>query len=473
MTQNEKSFGLILILVATALNPAQSIAAAQPKDVFGTPAPSAPAAAPTSAAASALPRISGGGAMSQFSTPGDQRPVTLQQFKEMVRVLKRSVDRFDKMEAQIKSGTLITTPSAVPKTTGSEEAVDLNAMLAADTAPAASNAKTTHGGMGATEAPNFKTYFDFNLVNRPGVENLSFDSFHTLLFFELMVSPEIQFSFDVSASPRYFELDYQLTPRLQVRWGKIWIPFDDMSPHNIFGGRVNVSRLAVSGAQAFLPDIWTDLGVGLKYQLVDRPKFTLVAHAYMVNGFRDGGKDPVNSGASYPSLSDPAIGADNNRDKALGGRLQSTIFGKLSLGASYYTARWSPDSTPAYRMSILGLDTQLRFPRTELRLGLASMSFHLPSSAVANRGGYYAEIAQKLGANKNWKALLRVGALQMDDRALDTNATTPLGDQQIVGGTLVWKPNAIQYSLETSRDLKIAPSKANYSFTSFRIVMAL
>jgi hypothetical protein len=47
-----------------------------------------------------------------------------------------------------------------------------------------------------------------------------------------------------------------------------------------------------------------------------------------------------------------------------------------------------------------------------------------------------------------------------------------VGDQQIVGGTLLWKPSLIEYSIEYSQDLKVSPAKKNYSYTAARMVMA-
>ena len=439
----------ILALGAAFTLPLQ-LAQGAPPAASPTPDPVAP-----STPSSAVPRA---------ATAGDSRPVTQDQFKELIRVYKRTVDRVDRIDAKIKGGGVFS------KGTGNEESVDLTEP------PVTTGRGGNHIRPTAAAVPDFRVYFDFNLVSRPGIENLSFDSFHNFLFFEIVPTPEIQFSFEVSTSPRYFELDHQIAPWIQVRYGKIWIPFDDMAPHNIFGGRVNVSRLSVPSAPAFLPDLWTDLGVGVKFTLVDKPKFHLETHAYVVNGFRDGGKDPIKpeSGPSgYPSYSDLPISADNNRDKALGGRIHALIAGKLGVGASYYTARWNGDSQPeAKRLNIFGVDTQIRLASTEFRAGLINMASSLPTDQVANRGGAYVEIGQKFGSKSDWKILARGGILQYDDRALDNNPRVVLGDQRIVGGTLLWKPSLIQYSIEYMRDLKSAPNKVNYSFTNLRVVMA-
>ncbi len=374
---------------------------------------------------------------------------------------------------------------AAAKPAAGGDTIDLNALDSAPkpaarprAAPASSYSTNTstatdsvfhHAPLGT---PNFKVFFDFLLVNRPGLENLSFDSFHTFLFFELLPTPDIQFSFDISPQPKFFELDTQVNKRLQFRVGKIWIPFDDMAPHNLFGGRVNTSRLAIGSA--FLPDIWTDLGAGFKLQIFDSPKFAMELHGYIVNGFHDGGTDlanPTSGPSGYPSFADLTIGPDNNRDKAIGGRVHMLIYNRLGIGASYYTGQWNADTgAPALRLNILGIDSQLRIGPLELRGGLCAKTWDLPAgspvSTTANGGGDYVEAGLKFGGKREWKFLARAGTIQLDDRVVD------ITDQRIVGGALLYQPGLIQYSIESSRDLKEADGKKNYSYTAARMVMA-
>ncbi|MEK6580150.1 MAG: hypothetical protein AABZ55_13060, partial [Bdellovibrionota bacterium] len=314
--------------------------------------------------------------------------------------------------------------------------------------------------------PNFKTYFDLALIVKPGQEDFSFDNYHSFLFFEILPTPDIQFSFEVSTAPRFFELDYQLTPIIQLRIGKIWIPFDDMAPHNIFGGRVNVSKLKIaSGNDLFLPDLWTDLGVGAKFSLIDRPKLSLTGHVYMVNGFNGGGADPTGATTNYPKFADTG-GIDQNRNKLLGGRLQTTLVGMFSFGGSYAFGRWNPESeSQSQGLSILGLDAQVRVRNSELRVGMAKMAVNTLGGSF-NRDGAYAEIAQRFGTNNAWKVLGRAGEVQLDSRRVASS------DQQIMGGSLLFKPGLIEWSIEHSRDLKIIPGKQSYTYTAARAIMA-
>ncbi len=314
------------------------------------------------------------------------------------------------------------------------------------------------------EPIRFKVYFDLNLYSRPGITNLGFDTFHTFLFLEGTPAPDMQFSFDVSASPRFYELDWQALPSLQIRAGKIWIPFDDTQIHDIYGGRVNVSRLELG--TAFLPDIWTDLGVALKWVIRDVRDLNLVADVYVVNGFRSGGTDPVSPGSPYPSFADLPTSADNNQDKAVGGRLHGVFWNRFGLGASAYQGRWSDQTQPAYHVTMMEGDAQFRLPPTlsEVRLGIMSMKVTAPSGTFY-RAGTYAEFGQYLTRMRTWKLLFRGGTMQMDDRVLDVN------DQRIVGAMLIWRPSVIQLSLEHSNDLEKVSGKPNYSFTNLRMAI--
>jgi len=320
--------------------------------------------------------------------------------------------------------------------------------------------------------PMFKTYFDLDFVSRPGLNNgrtdLTFDSYHSFLFFEINPTPDLQFMFDVNPNPRMFELDAQVAPRVQLRAGKIWIPFDDISsqsPHTFFGGRTNTSKIAPGGL-TFLPDIWTDLGLGLKVKAIETESVALEAQTYIVNGFGEGGTDPKSLTTDYPQFSNIAIGPDNNRDKAFGFRTHSKLFGQWGLGASLYRGRWSNEELPSAGITLVGIDAQWEMSTTEFRLGWASMKVGLTDSSSFVRNGSYAEVGQKLGSKQQWKVLARGGAIQLDSRTLASN------DQQIIGGAVLFRPGLIQYSVEHSRDVRKLAGKSNYSYTALRLIIA-
>lgn len=317
-----------------------------------------------------------------------------------------------------------------------------------------------HHGSGVE--PHFSIYFDLLLANQPGKANFSFLNFHPLLFFEILPTPEIQFAFEVRSDPRYFELDYQITPTIQVRAGKIWIPFDDMNPHNIYGGRIDTSRMRLGG-DFFLPDIWTDLGVGAKITLAEKAAVTSEAYVYAVNGI------PQQSGVTMPSFADQSVSVtDNNSDKALGARFHFLFARVFGLGVSFYTARWNNEAaandTPL-RLSMAGLDAQLRMGNTSVKLGTIGMWVGLPGDLTYRRHGAYLEFSEKF--SDVWRFYLRGGEIDTDDRLTDAN------DVVLVGGGLAYKPGVVQLSLDYQQDIKTVPGKLGYSFTSARIAVQL
>ena len=361
-------------------------------------------------------------------------------------------------------------PNRVP-VKSEEELVDLNNLeppkptATKESKKKASADPQPNEGRADTSPIRFKVFFDLNLYRRPGITDLAFDNFHSFLFIEAEPAKNMQFSFDVSPSPRFYELDWQVNPKIQFRAGKIWIPYDDTPNHNIYGGRVSVSRLQLGAA--FLPDTWTDLGVGVKWTIADIKNLNLIGDAYVVNGFRSGGTDPLTSGAPYPSFSDISTGADNNTEKAFGGRVHGRFWSRLGLGASFYSGRWSDQGQKQYKVLMYETDAQYKIPQTlsEFRVGIMSMRVQIPIGTIY-RAGTYGEYGQYLTRQRTWKLLFRGGTLQMDDRVLDVN------DQRIIGGAIIWRPNILQFSLEHSVDTQKVKGKNNYSFTNLRMVIS-
>jgi hypothetical protein len=252
---------------------------------------------------------------------------------------------------------------------------------------------------------------------------------------------------------------------LQFRAGKIWVPFDDLSPHNTFGGKTNISRIGF-GTSVFLPDIWTDLGLGVKWVPLDLPKYRLETQAGVFNGFAAGGTDPYGTTHSYPKFSDSSTSAlDNNLDKAIALRVSNKLFGMWSVAGSYYTGRWNDqiETTPE-RIDLFGIDSQLRVRGTELRGGWAVMKVGLEQD-TAFRGGAYGELSQGFDRERKFMASIRAGTLQLDDRVLD------ITDQTLVGVSFIYAPKPVYLSLEYTRDLLVRENKPAYNLLIARIVL--
>ena len=400
--------------------------------------------------------------------------VTPQQYNSVVNYERYLNDKIKKLETDITELKTTKNQNGAGGTSG-DETVDLNAM-GTTTADVSTKGEGVHAP--SPTAPGFKAFFDLNLVRRPSVpgENLAFDNYHNYLFFEITPTPDFSFSFEVTQF-LYYELDYQASKKLTLRAGKIFIPFDDVSsqsPHFLFGGRVGIARLSPDRATTFLPQVWADYGVGARYLFKDTTQLSLLGDLYIVNGFGQGGQDPLNPlNGVYPNTttvqgaSNIVGGGDSHAAKAVGGRLHALIANTLGLGVSAYTGQYSSDDTPPSEgIFIFGFDSQLRItPTTEGRFGFASMSIGVPNDSFT-RGGYYFELGQRFGRENKFKGLARYGGLQFDNRVI-----SPL-DQNIVGGTILYQPNFIQFSVEESIDTKQVPGKAGYSYTDLRMVMA-
>jgi hypothetical protein len=347
----------------------------------------------------------------------------------------------------------------------SEGAVDLSSLNASGGSAGGSSTASAPPSSG----PQFKIYFDFLLTSRPGVTPLTFDNYHYFVLVDFIPKPGIQFSFDLSPTPRYYQLEYDITPRLGFYIGRIMVPFDDMTPHNRFGGYLNNSKTAAPGAPAFLPDIWADLGLGIKYKLLDVSNLTVLTHVYVVNGFTDTGIDPVTNGSSYPNFGNQT-GTDNNSDKAIGARLQADFFQTVSFVFSFYTANWSPAAAAtSTRVNILGAHARFRpTPSTQARLGYIFFSSDLPSTAngtTFQRGGLYGELRQKFGPF--WYASVDGGVLQTDNRIIDQ------GDQLNVGGRLGYFTGMFDVSVQYRHDLKAVASKTSRDYMAARLSINL
>ncbi len=352
-----------------------------------------------------------------------------------------------------------------PPADSSGGAVDLNSLnTSASPAPSLGGS----AGAAATSGAQFKIYFDLLLTNRPGISNFTFDNYHTFVLVDFIPKPGLQFSFDLSPTPRFYQLDYDITERLGFYAGRIIVPFDDMNPHNRFGGYINNSRTAQPGAAAFLPDIWADLGLGFRYKLLNLSNLTALMHVYVVNGFGAGGVDPVLPSSSYPNFG--SVGApDNNGDKAIGFRFQTDFFQMLSLVFSFHTGAWTTNPAPTNRLNIVGAHARLRpTPTTQLKIGYVYFSVDLPTtSALASfqRGGLYGELRQKFG--QYWYAAAEMGVLQTDDRVSDP------GDQLSVGGRLGYFTGMFDISVQYRRDLKNIAGKINRDYTAGRLAISL
>ncbi len=407
-------------------------------------------------------------------------------------------------EQAVNLDALSETPSRPAATTGASVPAPSSANMPASPmnvplGATGSDRSVSTGGLSPHKSsgsvlPNFKFYFDFLLKSWKGAgtsttnsSDLTFDSYHQRVLVEFTPNPDLMFQADISSwagqSPKYYEVDYMLTPKIQGRWGRIWIPFDDMAPHNIFGGRLNTSKFFQGNETSFLPDIWADMGMGLKFTLADTSGFASDLNVYVVNGFQDGGTSPVageGGSVTYPAFAGTSgASTDNNNAKGMGARWHSVMGRRFGLGASVYKDTYTGSlETDAKGLIIMGLDAQLRpTATTEIRVGYTTMKVDIganhqvglpitPDKSSFTRSATYVELGQKFGADDRWKFMLRAGSSQNDNRVVDVS------DKSIVGFTLLKNFGSVEGQFSYSRDLHQVPSKFAYNYGAFRLVTA-
>lgn len=321
--------------------------------------------------------------------------------------------------------------------------------------------------------PHFRAIFDLMLSYQPNrTPTLTFLNNHSLLLFSITPDRETEFVFEVSANPRFFELNYDWAPWLELRVGRIWIPFDDSEVHKFYGGRPQISRFLQPGATAFLPEIWADLGVGARASLLVIGGTEVAVDAYAVNGFGErssGDPNPslTERGESYPEFSSTQL-QDNNDNKAVGGRLSMSVSDFLDVGTSVYQGVYSNRGKTPSALRLFGVDGRIRMGSYELKGGSiygvvdlvgAKDADGLPVS-FTKRGGYYAEIAYWTGDTR-WA--LRGGQAQNDSRFLFAPS-----DQSIFGAIITSHLGPLLCSIEYSKDFEVREGKF-YEFAALRL----
>lgn len=322
--------------------------------------------------------------------------------------------------------------------------------------------------------PHFRALFDLLLSYRPKeIPSVTFENSHSFLVLQIAPSETIEFGFEVSTSPRYFELDYEAAPGVELRVGKIWVPFDDDEAHKFYGGRPNLNRFLQPTGTAFLPDVWADYGAGLRFSLLSTGGTEVSAHLYAVNGFGE-----LSSGDPNPSLTQraeayPDFGSiatqDNNDDKAAGGRLSMSVRDVFDFGASVYRGKYTNRGKSQAAVTLFGVDGRLRLGSLELRGGNLFAEVELLGAKNSNgdavssfkRGGYYAEIG--LWFSPSVKFAVRGGVSQNDSRFLATS------DQTIAAAILSYRAQSLLVSLEYSKDFEVRDGKTNTDYAALRL----
>lgn len=331
----------------------------------------------------------------------------------------------------------------------------------------------------ALARPSFRALFDLWLSYRPlHTPELTFENNHSLLMLAIAPDRSTEFVFEVSPNPRFFELDYDPYPGLEIRAGRIWIPFDDDITHKFYGGRPQLTRFLQPQATAFLPELWADMGVGIRASILSTGGAEVSGDLYVVNGFGErstGDPHPLvaSRAQSYPEFGS-VLSQDNNDDKALGGRLSMSMRNLLDFGASVYRGKYTNRGQSQAAVTLFGVDGRLRFGAVELKggniYGVVDLIGATDSTGkpvlFARRGGYYAEVGVWFGDHSDHSAIrvaLRAGQSQNDSRFVATS------DQTVVGAIVTSHLGPIVWSVEYSKDIEKRDGKTETDFAALRL----
>lgn len=176
----------------------------------------------------------------------------------------------------------------------------------------------------------------------PAADRGKLKNYHHFLF--LKATPTEQLTLEAElVDLSYYELKYKVSPSLDVRIGKILVPFGSSPFHHFYGARQGNPFVGL-----LVPNFWAELGGAASYSLLRAGPATLEGDTYLIRGF-DGTPGNV--------LTLNVGGSDTHF--AIGQRLKLGIGTKASFWASAQFNRWR--ATNEGRVLLWGLDGRLDY----------------------------------------------------------------------------------------------------------------
>lgn len=326
-----------------------------------------------------------------------------------------------------------------------QEEVSLDSLdTAPKEAPKPAPAAPRHGALRAGDV-NFSLFFDGYLEvvapKDPDAKGtFEFGQEHQSLLARASTSDGISAFGDVAHWTNVFEATVPLkffAPSLEgvpalgessLRFGRILVPMGNYAVHPIYGGSVKNSEL-------LLAQFWSDYGASFKTSF----GHALEAEVFAVNGVSI-------SERSDTAVQLKAMNEDNNRSKAVGGRVRFSTQGGLTLCASYmHDATTTPelgergDSAFAVGLDLVGLDGILRTGPLTWKAGYLGGWVRSDGFADYRMDGWYAEARWRL--DERWSLRMRGGQVDPDDRTKDGN------DQTDVNASILWNKGPLDVGL--------------------------
>ncbi|MFT5170693.1 MAG: phosphate-selective porin [Candidatus Marinamargulisbacteria bacterium] len=223
-------------------------------------------------------------------------------------------------------------------------------------------------------------------------------------------------------------LDYRISDAVVLRGGVVVVPFGLVNVLHDSDVRDTTNR-PIYGT-SIVPTTWMDSGAGL-HGKVDVGEDLIVRYeGYIINGLTS-----AISGTSGVRSARPSLKSDNNRNKALVGRVAVSPYLGLEVGGSVYTGQH--DVAEDYNLSMIGLDVLAKEGPFEVMAEWAQTSVESDGTLPAKMNGYYVEgryhffpaFLKNTGLfddfrNPQITAFLRFGGVDLDTSVTDINDRT-------------------------------------------------
>ena len=308
---------------------------------------------------------------------------------------------------------------------------------------------TAAGAGGDSRQVGFKLFVDMLADYRVGERSFAFRPNHTYVILQVSVEDDVGFLFHISEDPIFYELEYNLTPRLSLLLGKLFVPFGINDFHHIIGGRVDEQS-------HFLPETWGDFGLGVKHVAYDGPALSAEYVLYAVNGFK-GTEEPVIASGTP---------TDNNFSKGLGSRVRLSFLRSYVATASTYYDVWDADDEQQLLFYALGGEVQScafgnlpvlnrmsfrgEWARGEIQVPGENFQRGILKHAFA-RSGYFAEMNAALLRNLVFR--VRAGRINPDNTVTDDGDIEVYEPAILIGqGKKIWWTVAYQFTARPGLD---------------------
>lgn len=320
-----------------------------------------------------------------------------------------------------------------------EEAVDLDTLPSETAKPVA---ETGHPDLSTFDGLKIHLYIDFILEMRmdqiyrglsgsteviSSKNSLSFGQNHLGLIGMMEYKEMMKLSLDFALD--FYELQYNFSPYMNIRVGKIFIPFGQSDYHHIYGGLVDETA-------SFLRKFWCDYGVAFHSKIIS----SLQGDIFVGNGF------PVYGNTVF--FSQPPTPRDNNMMKSVALRLKWRPIQQVFLIANGYYDAYSDQNDLRDFIFMYGLDVGFEARKFHLKTGaaVAELFDHkttpLDGFLFASkwyRWAWYSE------ARYNFTRML---SLQLRAGSMDTdNRTQSPTDQMNLNTTFFVRPGPFEISL--------------------------